>query len=1081
VTTDVKRHTVRVWLLCGAFALAAAIRGGTLLRFHEAQAQPAPEPANVAAARDVLLLRAQYRGDRSSTPRTSTPVALPSRQRVEKGQPRPDSDVHVPRVAVLGMVDYGAVPSDEQQTADTLLRMTEMCLLEMGKVPLVDRTEVARVLREHELSLTLVRDPAQRIRLGQMLHADFLVWGTAQTATGKTAFVGLRIVESLTGTVRGIATGRLDPAAVPELAAEWAREVAKVATGKGGPASVTLAVTPFENRSRFTRLAALECGLCDLLTRAICQQGNCRVLQRTNMQGLLDELQWIRSGFIDPRDLPAGLPSRETSYLVSGHFKEDPRTDELWVSVRLAVTRMSDGETVVSQDRVGRIAEIDRLCARLAVNVVQRLLGGASDREAVPGNGSEADALMTLVYADAVRVWDLSDAVQVVAAADGGRPLVWPEEETLLDPKAPRLYQALKVASRLECVLFLRPDDLKATALLGACYAIRVPELWRLGRSIQLLEHVAGTAPDSELGKFAHSLIPKVYADAYHQEGQNAEYKRLSAEAYVRLGDMRSLWEAHRAYLELKDEDKAMACLVAAAPLPLDKSPRWHRDHADEMEYVAQALLDLCRETPAGLDAAVAVLSRWSESASPYLRVTGQRWLGQLYRQAKEPAKGAEVLTAAVGLCVQQTDNWFKWHEYLARADAALCYGDMGQPERGISLITALGPGLRKAYAADAGVCLALGELHVLSGNGGKAIAVYQQFKEWFPAGCRQVRDRLDQLRRQGDTAAAPPRALGRSYKGRLFGRSALCMVGDDIWVLVGVAGGGGAPLVRFRPETESWEDVDNRFCSAWDLDSDGTYLWIATEHGVWRRDVATGEWRHWDTQAGLPDNRVCCVTAHDKGAYLGVGCPYGPGGLVHIDAGGAVRTFEQDGAPDMTAISILVQESRMLVGSRAGLHSLDRQTATWSHLYTEGYMTLFAGRDTVYGIKEAQAPVIIRNDTPFTKLDEALSGCWSSSGGRPRLEYVTLIEDGECLWLFGKSASSRCVAVAFHFDRKSGRFRMWGPKSGLALETVHQAVLCGDTFWLAGWGTTDTHAVLVKVTKAELLEAPEEPPVPDD
>lgn len=77
-----------------------------------------------------------------------------------------------------------------------------MHLLKSKKVQLIERTEIARILKEHQLSAAEWTTPATRLRLGSLIPADAFLFLQAAPVTN-TTFTRIDLTESRTGIVLG--------------------------------------------------------------------------------------------------------------------------------------------------------------------------------------------------------------------------------------------------------------------------------------------------------------------------------------------------------------------------------------------------------------------------------------------------------------------------------------------------------------------------------------------------------------------------------------------------------------------------------------------------------------------------------------------------------------------------------------------------------------------------------------------------------------------------------------------------------------------------------------------------------------
>ena len=156
---------------------------------------------------------------------------------------------------------------------------------------------------------------------------------------------------------------------------------------------ITVAVLPFESKSRFDRIRPLELGIRDLVTTrllglsgaAVAGAGNraqekprgeplrFQVLQRSSMEQLLRELDLIRSGLSDKSRMPEELPARAAVYLVRGEIDERQTENNHTIVVRGELRDVAAGkvlETIAFECPPATLADrlgpgVDRIAQRL--------------------------------------------------------------------------------------------------------------------------------------------------------------------------------------------------------------------------------------------------------------------------------------------------------------------------------------------------------------------------------------------------------------------------------------------------------------------------------------------------------------------------------------------------------------------------------------------------------------------------------------------------------------------------------------------------------------------------------------------
>ena len=147
----------------------------------------------------------------------------------------------VPRLSVLYFANTRGAP-ELAWLSKGLADMLAGDLGATGAFSLVEREELERVLREQELALSGLVDPASAPRVGQLLGADLLLYGSFAAAGGELR-IDARIVRTESGAAAAVASAAGTPDEVLALERELASRLASAlglrpGTSSPGPSSL---------------------------------------------------------------------------------------------------------------------------------------------------------------------------------------------------------------------------------------------------------------------------------------------------------------------------------------------------------------------------------------------------------------------------------------------------------------------------------------------------------------------------------------------------------------------------------------------------------------------------------------------------------------------------------------------------------------------------------------------------------------------------------------------------------------------------------------------------------------------------
>ena len=347
-----------------------------------------------------------------------------------------------PSVVRLALGDLGLEKTETARVADIVVAE----LAQEKGIELVERLSIEKLLKEAELTLSGKVAPAQAVRVGKLLKADWFALGTkSRVGPGEGLFV--KLVEARTGTIRDVkifSLGRpLEPLRLGKELADYFRARLKIGEKSGTRQFVALGA--FEDLSVGNRLATLPREIRNYLTRAY--SGSAVVLlERDQVQWLLDEMSLSSLAERDGDDTQL----RAAFWLVDGKFQ-------------FYQTEIDQVEIVLTVKRIGGRYQEQRIRARAGEalltelkTVLDRLLADGS-----AGTRGQTEAEFQLERGRELSQrkiqWVKERPYSVHLIPGGGR-----------DPIKERanLEEAVK---SLQTVLLLDPENVEARILLLSC------------------------------------------------------------------------------------------------------------------------------------------------------------------------------------------------------------------------------------------------------------------------------------------------------------------------------------------------------------------------------------------------------------------------------------------------------------------------------------------------------------------------------------------------------------------------------------------------------------------------------------
>lgn len=1024
-------------------------------------------------------------------------------------------------VALTVAVSAGA-DSGERELATSLLTLLEVDVAQDRQLSVVERRQIDLFLHELALSVDVSKASEKKLKLGKLANADLILTMELlpQEKDSDVRNVLVRIVESLTGAIRGVVVTPVELLTVDESAVHIAKYLSAVAA-RPAEAVVTVAVAPFESLGRFQRLRPMELGLRDMIATRLRRWGKLDstdeksnegkeadkkdqtapgsaflVLQRSNMQQLLKELDLVQSGLVDQSRLPKSLPTRAAAYLVHGTIDEQNENGfEIIVSAKLV--HAASGKTVRDFEFVSVPKELPtKLAAQvdLIAGFLRHPDGSVSRTPGTLREINETELLFTQVVKDlrrfgrltpvdfSSRRFEIPKRISIGASAGG-------TYHRLDSPKHRHIIR--KSIDRLESTLFIMPDRADVCFALGFCYAYHIDGIMNLERADELLRRAFSMDPKGPVGVSALRVLSEVCF--HHQYGKCAPENRKLATSQLLF-----------AFRSMPDEAK---------------NTRWSRmpklirdvysvDNGVGVAAISDEIVKAAESAPEKYQynltmnavnfASSDQLEKWAMGNNLTLKQVACRSLGHRAWGKKDFQKSADwFLTAADALSSDEKMRESSFVDnFRILAGGALLQGD--KTNEALELLESFRPkndgSVNVGYWAQR-----IGDCYEKLGQPEKALAIYVEVANQ-DEGYVNNTDIVRRIKRLGGVPLSEDRDINVRYiKSPLGGTSntlALATDGNLIFSAGNFAGSAtgkpGRGILAYDPDDDSWQDLSPEglgrvTCMDY---FDGT-LWVGTvKNGLWRGDSSGSQWKQLTEADGLPDMTISAVTADKDGAYVGVGS--GSGGLVRVSQDNSVEIMEGDGAPTGAPVDIVVHGGALFVSSRSLIQEMDLKTGQWKSLGRDGVCRVFGTESGVWGsfyshelfrIDELNVALQeladrrskskgrkLPNFVPSLRsldFESRYKDSWFPRGENGRSGYLVkfVVEwDGE-VWFGGSPWYRFQSSGLYRCDMKTGEFTMFTPHDGFRTSTTYMtyaAVVRGNELYVA------TSAGLAVVTRRE-------------
>lgn len=1013
-------------------------------------------------------------------------------------------------------------PADHRELAESLLTLLELEVAQRDRVSVVERQQLDLTLHELALSVDVSKVSERKLRLGKLVNADLLLTMELlpREPDADLQNVLVRIVESLTGAICGVVVTPIELVTVDESAAHIAKYLSAV-SARPTDAVVTVAVAPFESLGRFNRLKPMELGLRDMIASRLrrwsdldieneesrrsnglpekgeTDSGNpFLVLQRSNMEQLLKELDLVQSGLVDQSRLPKSMPTRAASYLVHGTIDER-NENGFEIIVSAEVVQAASGKAVREFEFATEPKELpQRLAAQidLIAGFLRHPDRSVSQTPGIIREINEAEFLFAQVVKDlrrygrltpadfSSRRYELPKTVSTRFDRGGVARVDTPQDRHILR----------KAIDRLESTLFIMPDRADVCYSLAFCYSYHIDGIMNLKRADELLRRVISMDGDGPLGVAALRLLSELCF--HHHLGKCAPEDQSLA--------LEQLLFAFRAM-----PDRAKNGGWADIPDLI-------RDVISQNDPVRFAAVtdEIVRATemaPKNLQYKLAMNSigfasntqfeKWADGDNLTLMQVACRGLGQrAWAKRQYEASASWYLHAANALLSDErmkksslVDN------FRIKAAGALLKGEKLNEAR--ELLESFRPSHEDGSVNLGYWAQRIGDCYEQLGHPEKALAIYVEVADLDESFVNNS-DLVERILRLGGVPISEDRVIDVRYvrnpPGGTSNSLALATDGNLIFSAGNFAGFAtgkpGRGILAYDPIEDIWHDLSPEglgrvTCMDY---SHGT-LWIGThQNGLWRGDASGSYWKQLTGNDGLPDMTVSAVAADETGAYVGVGS--GSGGLVRIGLDNAIHVMEGQNSPTRAPVDIVVQNQSLFVSTKTVLLEMDLKTGKWRPLGREGYCRVFGTESGVWGtfdthqlfrmdelkkalktFNDSRNESKRRDDPNFVpglrslKFEDGhFQESWFPRGSERASYHVKFaIEWDDEIW-FGGSPWSRFQSVGlYRCNMETGEFSTFTPHDGFRLSTscmTYAAVVRDQELYVA------TSAGLAVITRHE-------------
>jgi len=1025
-------------------------------------------------------------------------------------------------VALTTTVHAQATPAEKKLVAN-LLALLEVETSRHASLQVVERQQLD--LAMHELVLNLSRDANPQLQLGKLAKADLILTAKLLAAddSGQQSLL-VHVTEAATAVVRGATAVPISAPQIEETAIEIANYLADVVQGPTSQ-TATIAVLPFESVERFDRLRPLERGLRDLLVSALMQQKTCRVVQRSSMQQLLEELELVRAGLTNKGQGLEGEPEREAAYVLRGEIDERSTSEGNLVVI---VTELIDVESRQVVRKIEGSCKQQQLAEKVTeiVEQISQMIGTGDVKLPPPqdAGGKEIDRLYKLALRDVFRFdRETTDDTGTFGFEIPGvqRPS---GVHVDVEPSTPLgVYLLKKTIDRLESILFVDPERLTAAYPLAYCLSFHVDGVWQPERCEQLLRRIRNESTDAQLREEAGYLLADMYFS--HTLSVYSSLRRGSLDPkFVELGYQRRLEMLVAMSKEGRNTrwTRLMKTLMTICKHRREES-RWQElldtvvrisEQSENPGLMASSATSIAYRLVRGKQVSLSLknkslklLTQWRESDNRWRRMCSSQ---QLYLLNKLSAQEyAETINEADGKGSEETNSRGWTHEILWLARHRLGHGDT---ETALKILEGFQPKDHTrpewGYDFDYGEYgFLLAKCYERVGRKREALETYLHYAEtphgYYHGGSTDFVGGIDAL---GGMPLSHDRDIQVRYLEGVDGKPIFCRVlasfGGQLFCGGGFQNGrvGGPRAIPIRSlqaldlATGKWNSLGgpDGYVSCLALTSG--YLWVGTDHqGLWRLSLADGQWRQWTLDDGLPTNSIVAVEAVGSVAYASIGSINTwrrviSGGVVRVDPSAnspnakspsnRVHVYRGKNVPQTAPDSMAINSRQLVVkGMNSQLWRLDLRTDKWQKLPGKASLVVESGRSGIWlaPYRQKQIATLLDASEANNKSYPATLLLKNYPAGTYHPQFF-VEHDGQ-LWIGGTPWRRFGDSGLFRLDLATGKLTRYGPQDGFRYAETN-TYECFDGVWAKGRLWVATSFGLAEVTMRDPSEQNSKAPI---
>lgn len=994
------------------------------------------------------------------------------------GDPTPDVRVSTisskPLVAFIPSVVKPGDHSADGISASVLAGLIEAELLRTKDMALVERAEIEKAFAELNLSAAEAPGRTEVLALGEMLKADILIIALPVRQQGKQTLL-VKVVESATAAIRSLAAYPLDGKA-EETARKAVEQIHQAVNDKAAASMPSLAITRFQNRSRFDRLMPLEFGIRDQLEATLSRYPRVRVYERMDMRPLLDEDRLPTAG------LEPASGKREAVYFLTGSFKESTETATLMCALEASLFDQGSRKLVWQTHLEFPATNWVALCGVLASNVMHVLQTGGGQPPAEDMAGTEADQLFadTLKLLRQTRLILPNDKIWRLIT-DGSRPPLVAKFDSM-NPlqKEALLHLVRKCINNLDCHLFLQPHDLKAKLLLARClspYDFQDAEFYDYKRAVQLLKEVIVEDTNGKLAPYADESIGLVYrnAAAHYRNTAKTEYNTC-LRAYIDFKASHGDWyEAAYGYRwELRMPDAAWPLYVKALYSYTNLSDNACR-HSFHMQGTLVDLRKLAHSDSDRNRELKEILTPLTQHESPCFRYFVWCTLADILAGQNSWQEAEKAYGEAIRICMSQDGLWFRARNQSTAALAGRMLLDAHQPEAGRLFLETYVPDFKKD-PQNLSYAYILAEIYQATGRDLEALRICEVYRHAHPTSdAEELQKKINALRMKLKLYEPTQVVTSTSMVFKAFptpnpteGLGQLYPAGQ---LLVCTSHQQHGAFRFFDLQTEDWVTpafVRREMSDVAAAVFQNGKLFLGGASGLWEIELKSNTvLQHYTTANGLPFNNVTALAADPQELF--VGFSDGKRGAVACRGqGGYFKVFDGEDAPSGPIGSLLLEPECVWVGIkhyRAQVLRLARSAGTWQTVFKGGKKSQELPVDG--NISTSQATNHVSQLPARLKVECFLQVKGSGQEVSPMMVplppqlatklpkgllfyFYTALDDKDFVWFAGSIIDHEHGSGLYSVSKKTGALALYGPEQGMPCVAVHDLKRVGPYIWAA-------------------------------